>query len=66
LECSARRVTGADFPASDCSTYNVCTTTSDLKGAGNGRNLLAIVASQHYLVAVRVHARICPPWAFPP
>jgi hypothetical protein len=32
----------------------------------NGRNVLAIVASQHYVVAVRVYARICPPWAFPP
>jgi Rrf2 family transcriptional regulator, iron-sulfur cluster assembly transcription factor len=28
LECSARRVTSADFQASDCSAYNVCTTTS--------------------------------------
>src|SRR5271169_6183814 len=27
LECSARRVTSADFQASDCSAYNVCTTT---------------------------------------
>src|ERR1700723_272509 len=32
----------------------------------NGRSVLAIVASQHYVVAVRAHARICPPWAFPP
>jgi hypothetical protein len=27
LECSARRVTSAAFQASDCSAYNVCTTT---------------------------------------
>jgi DDE domain len=27
LERSARRVTSADFQASDCSAYNVCTTT---------------------------------------
>jgi hypothetical protein len=27
LECSARRVTSADFQASDCSAYHVCTTT---------------------------------------
>src|SRR5271170_3529360 len=29
LECSARRVTSADFQASDCSAYNVCTTTTE-------------------------------------
>src|SRR5271154_5753768 len=28
LECSARRVTSADFQASDFSAYNVCTTTT--------------------------------------
>ena len=43
LECSARRVTSADFQASDCSAYNVCTTTGEgtldvsLSGGGQPR-----------------------------
>ena len=33
--------------------------------ANDTADVLAIAASQHCVVTVRVHARICPPWAFP-
>src|ERR1700730_15786768 len=31
-----------------------------------GRSVLATAAPQQYVAVVRVHACICPPWAFPP